>query len=207
MRLETDGVNVRALTHSTTENPTGARLGGGRSPESCADRAERPDRPTGRIAGLDGLRAIAVALGVFYHFLPDTLPPGFLGVDLFFALSGYLITTLLLNEIAATGTLRLTAFYGRRVRRLAPSGIVLVLVAAGASGLFWPDLRPTLRGSVLSSFGYVTNWWLISTNQSYFMAEGRPPMLEHLWSLAIEEQFYLVWLLLIIVVTGAGFRL
>ena len=161
----------------------------------------------GRIAGLDGLRAIAVTLVVVYHFLPDALPAGFLGVDLFFALSGYLITTLLLTEIAATGTLRLTAFYGRRVRRLAPSVIVLVLVAAVASALFWPDLRDTLRGSVLSSFGYVTNWWLISTNQSYFMAEGRPPMLEHLWSLAIEEQFYLVWPLLIALVTGARISL
>jgi peptidoglycan/LPS O-acetylase OafA/YrhL len=160
----------------------------------------------GRIAGLDGLRAIAVTLVVVYHFLPDTLPAGFLGVDLFFALSGYLITRLLLTEITATGTLRLTAFYGRRVRRLAPSVIVLVLVAAVASALFWPDLRETLRGSVLSSFGYVTNWWLISTNQSYFMAEGRPPMLEHLWSLAIEEQFYLFWPLAILLVTSVGRR-
>ncbi len=160
-----------------------------------------------RIAGLDGLRAIAVALVVVYHFLPDTLPAGFLGVDLFFALSGYLITRLLLAEVARTGTLRLTAFYGRRVRRLAPSVIVLVLAAAVASALFWPDLRATLRGSVLSSFGYVTNWWLIWTNQSYFMAVGRPPMLEHLWSLAIEEQFYLVWPLVIAVMTGARISL
>ena len=165
----------------------------------------RPD--PGRIAGLDGLRAIAVTLVVVYHFLPDTLPAGFLGVDLFFALSGYLITRLLLTEIATTGTLHLAAFYGRRVRRLAPSVVVLVLVAAVASALFWPELRETLRGSVLSSFGYVTNWWLISANQSYFMAEGRPPMLEHLWSLAIEEQFYLFWPLAIAVVTGARLSL
>jgi peptidoglycan/LPS O-acetylase OafA/YrhL len=141
---------------------------------------------------------------VVYHFLPDALPAGFLGVDLFFALSGFLITGMLVGEIQATGRLRLGAFYRRRVRRLAPSVVVLVLAVVIAGEFFWTDLRPTLRGSVLSSFGYVTNWWLIHANQSYFTATARPPMLEHLWSLAIEEQFYLVWPLAIAAVTGAA---
>jgi peptidoglycan/LPS O-acetylase OafA/YrhL len=167
--------------------------------QSGAAAHQRP-----RIAGLDGLRAVAVAMVVVYHFLPNVLPAGFLGVDLFFALSGFLITGLLVGEIQATGRLRLGAFYGRRVRRLAPSVVVLVLAVVVASEFIWPDLRPTLRGSVLSSFCYVTNWWLIHANQSYFMATARPPMLEHLWSLAVEEQFYLVWPLAIGAVTGAA---
>ena len=181
---------------------TGAGPNSESGPATAPSTATATPRP--RIVGLDGLRAVAVLLVVVYHFLPDTLPAGFLGVDLFFALSGFLITGLLVGEIQATGRLRLGAFYGRRVRRLAPSVVVLVLAVVIASEFFWPDLRPTLRGSVLSSFCYVTNWWLIHANQSYFTATARPPMLEHLWSLAVEEQFYLIWPLAIAAVTGAA---
>lgn len=155
------------------------------------------------LAGLDGLRALAVAAVVVFHFAPTVLPGGFLGVDLFFVISGYLITRLLLTEIVTTGRLAIRDFYVRRARRLVPAVVVLLLVTATASALLWRDELPTTRGGVLASLCYVTNWWLIGSHQSYFVASGRPPMVQHLWSLAIEEQYYLVWPVLLTVVAGA----
>jgi peptidoglycan/LPS O-acetylase OafA/YrhL len=156
-----------------------------------------------RLAGLDGLRAFAVSAVVVFHFAPTVLPGGFLGVDLFFVISGYLITRLLLAEIDATGRLAIRDFYARRVRRLVPAVVALLLVTATASALLWRDELPTTRGGVLASLAYVTNWWLIGSHQSYFVASGRPPMVQHLWSLAIEEQYYLIWPVLLAVITRA----
>jgi peptidoglycan/LPS O-acetylase OafA/YrhL len=153
-------------------------------------------------AGLDGLRALAVSAVVVFHFAPKSLPGGFLGVDLFFVISGYLITRMLLAEIDATGRISARDFYLRRVRRLLPAVVVLLVVTATASVLVWRDELSTMRGGLLASLGYVTNWWLIGDHQSYFIASGRPSMLQHLWSLAIEEQFYLVWPLVLTLVTG-----
>jgi peptidoglycan/LPS O-acetylase OafA/YrhL len=155
------------------------------------------------LRGLDGLRAVAVSAVVVFHFAPTVLPGGFLGVDLFFVISGYLITRLLLTEIDATGWLALRDFYVRRVRRLVPAVVALLLVTATASALVWRDELPTTRGGVLASLGYVTNWWLIGAHESYFVTSGRPPMVQHLWSLAIEEQYYLVWPVVLAVVSGA----
>ena len=151
-----------------------------------------------RLGGLDGLRGIAVLAVVAFHLDPGLLPGGFLGVDIFFVLSGFLITRLLLVEFMDTGTLRLGRFYRRRSRRLLPAVLVL-MVAVCLGALVWRDELTTLRASVGSSLGYVTNWWLILDRQSYFVASGRPPMLQHLWSLAIEEQYYLLWPVLLVV--------
>ena len=156
------------------------------------------------LAGLDGLRALAVAAVVVFHFAPAALPGGFLGVDLFFVISGYLITRLLLAEIDRTGQISVRDFYRRRVRRLLPAVVVLIVVTATASALIWHDQLATMRGGLLASMFYVTNWWLIGDHQSYFVASGRPPMLQHLWSLAIEEQFYLIWPLVLVGLTGAS---
>jgi peptidoglycan/LPS O-acetylase OafA/YrhL len=132
-----------------------------------------------------------------FHFAPDLLPGGFLGVDLFFAISGYLITRLLLLEIHRSGHLDVIGFYRRRWRRLVPAVVALLVVIAFAAMLIWRDEIVTLRAGVLAAAGFVANWWLIYDHQSYFVAVGRPPMVQHLWSLAIEEQFYLLWPLLL----------
>jgi peptidoglycan/LPS O-acetylase OafA/YrhL len=155
------------------------------------------------LAGLDGLRAFAVSAVVVFHFAPTVLPGGFLGVDLFFVISGYLITRLLLAEIDTTGRLAIRDFYARRVRRLVPAVVALLVVTATASALLWRDELPTTRGGVLASLCYATNWWLIGSHQSYFVASGRPPMVQHLWSLAIEEQYYLLWPIVLALVTRA----
>ena len=146
-----------------------------------------------RLHGLDGLRALAVLGVVAFHLDSRLAPGGFLGVDVFFVISGFLITRLITLEIIDTGTLRLSGFYVRRARRLLPAVLVLLGAVSLGSWLMWSDQRPTLTGAVLSSLGYATNWWLIADHQSYFVSSGRPSMLQHLWSLAIEEQFYIVW--------------
>ncbi len=150
-------------------------------------------RAPSRIGGLDGLRAIAVAAVVTYHLGYDWLPGGFLGVDLFFVISGFLITTLLLAELEKRGHIELGAFYVRRARRLLPAlllvlAVTLVLVATIADDV----ARQTVRDTPAALF-YVSNWWAIAQHQSYFELVGRGNMLAHLWSLAVEEQFYLVW--------------
>src|SRR5262249_20772646 len=148
---------------------------------------------TDHMPGLDGMRAIAVAAVVVFHLDSNWLPGGFLGVDIFFVISGFLITQLLLRELRDTGRLSLGAFYIRRVRRLLPAVAFLIGAVIVAGTLVWTDQRPTLWPSVGASAAYGTNWWLILDHQSYFVASGRPPMLQHLWSLAIEEQYYLLW--------------
>lgn len=164
---------------------------------------DAPPRPKRWIPGLDGLRAVAVIAVVLFHLSPDYLSGGFLGVDLFFVISGYLITRLLMSERQRTGRIAIGRFYLRRAKRLLPAVALLLATVAVAGSLIWPDQRPTLLGSELSSMGYATNWWLIFDQQSYFVAMGRPPMLQHLWSLAIEEQYYLLWAPTVLLLTGA----
>jgi peptidoglycan/LPS O-acetylase OafA/YrhL len=150
--------------------------------------------------GLDGLRALAV-IGVFlYHMRQHDpwLPGGFLGVDLFFVLSGYLITSILLVEWEHHGRIDLLRFWGRRARRLFPAVVVVVLAALALSAIFArPDLART-RSDAISSLFYFTNWHLIIANHSYFTLMGLPSLLQHFWSLAVEEQFYIVWPLLLV---------
>jgi peptidoglycan/LPS O-acetylase OafA/YrhL len=148
--------------------------------------------------GLDGLRAIAVAAVFLYHSRIDWLPGGFLGVDLFFVLSGYLITSLLLVEWEAHNRIDLRRFWLRRARRLLPALVVVVLAALVLAAIFARDDLARTRGDAVSSLLYYTNWHEIIANHSYFNLMGRPSLLQHLWSLAVEEQFYVIWPLLLV---------
>jgi peptidoglycan/LPS O-acetylase OafA/YrhL/lysophospholipase L1-like esterase len=143
--------------------------------------------------GLDGLRALAVLAVIAYHLGLGWAPGGLLGVGVFFTLSGYLITDLLLGQHETTGRLQLADFWLRRARRLLPALFVMLAVVAAWVTLLDRDQLPVIRGAVASSAAYVGNWWLIAQHNSYF-AQFAPPMpLGHLWSLAVEEQFYLIW--------------
>src|SRR5436190_12504130 len=145
--------------------------------------------------GVDGLRALAVLAVFVYHFHNGGgwLPGGFLGVDVFFVISGYLITSLLLSEFRRTGTVDLVRFWLRRARRLLPAVGVLIGVVMILAVFFSFGQISVLRQDALSSMAYVTNWELIFSHQSYFEAFARPSLFRHLWSLAVEEQFYLLW--------------
>ncbi len=147
---------------------------------------------------LDGIRAIAVCAVLLYHSDPAVTVGGFLGVDLFFVLSGYLITSLLLAEHDHHGSISLGAFWSRRAKRLLPALLtVLVLVASHAR--FATDTQPLgrLRNDAIATLGYVANWWYIYGGQTYFDRFAIPSPLRHTWSLAIEEQFYIIWPLLL----------
>ncbi len=143
--------------------------------------------------GIDGLRAIAVVAVVIYHAAPGILPGGFLGVDVFFVISGYLITCLLLQEWHGKSTIDLGGFWLRRAKRLLPAVGVLLLGLLAFCVVFLPGEVVRLREDVVASAAYVTNWYLIVDRESYFESFGRPDLLRHLWSLAVEEQFYLIW--------------
>jgi peptidoglycan/LPS O-acetylase OafA/YrhL len=121
------------------------------------------------------------------------VPGGLLGVDLFFVVSGFLITSLLIAELQNGGRIALGAFYRRRALRLLPALAVVLFMTAATLVTFWPREVARFRGDLFASFGYVTNWWFIVRHQSYFIASGRPSPFQHLWSLALEEQFYLLW--------------
>lgn len=142
---------------------------------------------------LDGLRAVSVGAVVLYHADIKWIPGGFLGVEIFFVVSGFLITSLLVDERHHSGTISLRNFWSRRARRLLPALYLLLVVVSIASTLVYRDAAGRLGGDVLAAVFYVSNWWQIYLNQSYFGQAGRQPLLQHLWSLAIEEQFYLVF--------------
>jgi peptidoglycan/LPS O-acetylase OafA/YrhL len=172
---------------------------------AAAERAVDHRAVTGLpyLPGIDALRALAVLAVLLYHAQVSWLPGGFLGVDVFFVISGYLITALLVTERASTGTIGLGRFWVRRARRLLPAAFVMIGVCLAYAIVFLPDDVASLRGAAVASFGYVTNWYLIFSDQSYFESFGRPSLFRHLWSLAVEEQFYLFWP----VVFAAGIKL
>ena len=146
---------------------------------------------------LDGIRGIAVILVLLFHLEVAGFAAGFLGVDLFFVLSGFLITSLLLTDIQRHGRVSLSAFWARRVRRLAPALVLVLLTVAAVTWLTAsPIERESVRGDLLASSAYMANWRLISTS-SYFESNGFESPVQHFWSLAIEEQFYLIWPLVI----------
>jgi peptidoglycan/LPS O-acetylase OafA/YrhL len=149
------------------------------------------------LPGLDGLRALAVAAVVVYHADIGLLGGGFLGVDLFFVISGFLITSLLLTEWERSGSLDLRAFWLRRARRLLPALFVVLVATLAFAVLFLPDSVARLRSDVAAAAAYATNWYLLAGDQSYFETIDRQSPLLHLWSLAVEEQFYLAWPILL----------
>ena len=154
--------------------------------------------------GLDGLRAIAVSAVLLYHADLPFVPGGFLGVEVFFVISGYLITALLLAEWHRTGTISLKDFWLRRARRLLPALYVLLVVTLAFSVVFLPGEVAGLRDDAIAAVGYATNWFLVLGRESYFESVGRPSVLQHLWSLAVEEQFYVVWPIVLAVGLGFG---
>jgi peptidoglycan/LPS O-acetylase OafA/YrhL len=151
-------------------------------------------RGVGYLPGIDGLRALAVVAVLAYHLDASWAAGGYLGVEVFFVVSGFLITSLLLAEHRDAGTIDLLGFWRRRARRLLPAVFVLVglVLAYAAVALPTGELR-RFRGDGIASLLYVQNWHAVLTEQPYFEAFGRPSPLRHLWSLAIEEQFYLFW--------------
>src|ERR671911_1471685 len=148
--------------------------------------------------------AIAVIAVLLYHADLAWIPGGFLGVEVFFVISGYLITALLLAEWRQRGRIDLKTFWLRRARRLLPALYVLLVTTLAFAVVFLPGEIAGLRGDVMAALGYVTNWYLIFGQESYFEAVGRPSLLQHLWSLAVEEQFYLIWPMVLAGALGFG---
>ena len=147
----------------------------------------------GYLPGLDGIRAIAIVAVLLFHGAIGPFPGGFLGVDVFFVLSGFLITSLILEELDRSTTVNFGRFYLGRARRLLPALLLMLLVVGIAVCLVYRDAAYQYARDALASAFYVNNWWYINQHLSYFQAMGRPPLLQHLWSLAVEEQFYLIW--------------
>jgi peptidoglycan/LPS O-acetylase OafA/YrhL len=149
------------------------------------------------IPAIDGLRALAVIAVMFYHLGFSWIPGGFLGVDLFFVISGYVITRMLLDSIAQSGGLDLRGFYLARLRRLLPALLFMLTTTVIAVGIWAPDTIKRLLIDTPFALTGTINWWLVANEQDYFESIGRPPLLQHTWSLAVEAQFYLIWPLIL----------
>lgn len=157
------------------------------------------------LPGLDGMRAIAVVAVMVYHANPDWLPGGYLGVEVFFVISGYLITLLLISEKERTSTVDMKQFWIRRARRLLPALFTMMIALTVWTSLFERDALGKLRGDVIAALFYVSNWYQIWTGAGYTAANEFAP-LRHLWSLAVEEQFYVVWPLVMFALLRGGSR-
>ncbi len=175
------------------------RASGGPRPASAADLGSSMSDHGGYIPGLDGVRALAVTAVIAYHLFPGLVRGGFLGVDVFFVLSGFLITTLLLREDRKNNYINLKAFWQRRLRRLIPALVALILVVVPVALAINRDLLVGVRRQVLGALTFSTNWLEIAHGSSYF-DQTTPNLFKNFWSLAIEEQFYLFWPLLMLVV-------
>ena len=152
------------------------------------------------IPAIDGLRAVAVIAVMLYHLGFSWIPGGFLGVDLFFVISGYVITRLLLDSIQRSGGLDLRAFYKARIRRLFPPLVFMIFVTIIYISIWAPEtMRRFVSDSPFALFGGM-NWWLVFRHTDYFDTISRPPLLQHTWSLGVEAQFYLIWPLILLLV-------
>ena len=196
---------LRAQPARTTYPSSRTRTGSGRTSSAKgrgrSGRRRGPEgvspRP-GYIPGLDGLRAIAIVSVLLFHFLPTALPGGYLGVDVFFVVSGFLITTLLLRDVARRGRLDLLNFWKRRARRLLPALVLVVLVSVTAARMVGGDLLVGIGRQALGALTFTTNWLEIGAGASYFHSTS-PILFINFWSLAVEEQFYLFWPLVLAV--------
>ncbi len=157
------------------------------------------------LPGLDGMRALAVAAVMVYHANPDWLPGGYLGVEVFFVISGYLITLLLISEKERTSTVDMKQFWFRRAWRLLPALFTMLIAITIWTSLFDRSALGKLRGDVIAALLYVSNWYQIWTGAGYTAANEFAP-LRHLWSLAVEEQFYVVWPLVMFALLRGGSR-
>jgi len=164
------------------------------------ERERRPD--------VQALRALAVTAVVLFHLWPDTVPGGYVGVDVFFVISGFLITGQLFREVESTGRIGLLSFYARRIRRLLPAAFVvlactLVLLVLVVPRVVWQENLRQIR----AASAYLLNWQLVADRTDYLAADDSPTLVQHYWSLALEEQFYLVWPLLLVLALVLGVRL
>lgn len=157
-------------------------------------------RSVRHIPAIDGLRAVAVVAVLLYHLGFGWIPGGFLGVDLFFVISGYVITRLLLDSIQRSGGLDLRGFYAARIRRLLPALMFMIVSTALFIGVWAPETMKRFLTDIPFVLTGTMNWALVYRHQDYFEAVGRPPLLQHTWSLAVESQFYLVWPLILLLV-------
>ncbi|MGO9078202.1 MAG: acyltransferase family protein [Streptosporangiaceae bacterium] len=195
----TERGKVRRPLHSAprTAIPRGYRraLPAGPATIRPGPAAAEPGRRavSARAPGLDGIRALAVLAVMAFHENLSAVPGGFLGVDVFFVLSGYLITDLLAAQFARDGRLDLRGFWLRRARRLLPALAVMLVIVCAAVAVLEPGQLASLRPALLGAVSYTSNWWQALAHRSYFSLFGPPPVLQHLWSLAVEEQFYLIW--------------
>ena len=150
------------------------------------------------IAPIDGLRAVAVIAVLLYHLGISWIPGGFLGVDLFFVISGYVITRLVLDSIQRSSALDLREFYLNRLRRLVPALVFMVVATTMFIGVWAPETMRRFLTDLPYVFTGSMNWSLVNRQQDYFSTIGRPPLLQHTWSLAVEAQFYLIWPLVLL---------
>ncbi len=166
---------------------------------ASAERTATREVPRGHVAGLDGLRAFAVIVVVLFHLTPGAVVGGYLGVDVFFVVSGFIITRLLLVEHVSTGRIRLGAFWLRRARRLLPALVVLLLACSSAALLVGGDVLVGIGAQLATALTFSSNWYFIASGSDYF-ASTAPELFRNLWSLAVEEQFYLLWPLVLLLV-------
>jgi len=161
--------------------------------------------PEVRLRGLDGLRALAIALVLAYHLFPGLAPGGFIGVDIFFVVSGFLITALLIAEHRTNGRVRLRRFWARRARRLLPALVVVVGVATTVAAVIGGDVLVGIGWQLAGALTFSSNWWSIANGASY-LDQTSPELFRHFWSLAVEEQFYVLWPLVVIAVVVIPLR-
>lgn len=181
---------------STTEEAAAAAKLPEEATKAATTSANADLKKKRRIRGLDGLRAIAVALVLVYHYLPDVCPQGYVGVDAFFVLSGFLITYLLVGEHRRTGRISLKGFWARRARRILPPLLFVVLTCSALATLIGGDALYGLHRQVLTSLTFSYNWGEVIAGSDYF-TDALPKLFTNFWSLAVEEQFYLLWPLIV----------